>query len=77
MYWYRLQFTSHRVYFTQLKFFLYFFIPVSIITISFPFVLEDEKKSLGIYTLLLFSHSPSGALVKWKNDCKINKEIYP
>jgi len=59
----------------QLTCFLYF--PVSIIIIGFPFVFEDEKKSMGIYTLLLFSHSPSGALVKWENGCKINKDINP
>lgn len=53
--------------------------PQLVLLLSFPFVFEDEKKSLGICTLLLllFNHSPSSALVKWENDCKINKKIQP
>jgi len=47
------------IFYTATIFHIFFLYPVSINTISFPFVFEDEKKSLGIYTLLLFSHSPS------------------
>lgn len=60
---------------TAMVFFFYIFHPQLVLLLSFPFVFEDEKKSLGICALLLFNHSPSGTLVKWENVCKINKEI--